>query len=548
MKKFTNIFNLLDTKNKSIWILTFILNCFQTLIVNAVFGYGLKIGVDTILNGNLNNLIIVTLIVFVGGIYLIFVLPIIDYFMVKESYYAKKKLSDYSFDYVLKNKKSNFEHSISILDFIQNDTKEASHIFDWNFVVLFQAIISGIGALVIIAYYNMTMSVLCLIVGMLLFLMNHLAKKNLNTLTESKRSMWETLLKNLSDIIDNIKIIKVYSLSKFYRNYFNNRLKEYESQEQMLEYKKLNYQFLNDLLSDLFLYMIIICFGCKLVSENAITIGTVFLFLQLSVGITFLFQCIGDYFVNCSSILYAVNRIKKIFEIREESVEKDLNKFSYKSGTLECRNIFFGYCENKDILKNINLIINLGEILVINGGNGSGKTTLTKLLTNIRKDYRGEILLDGFLIKNMNQKDFIFYVGYVSQESYFIDGDLIENIELGYKNYDCEYLAELIEISHLNYLFRKKEVVIQEKGKNLSFGEKQRISFIRAMLRNPQIIVLDEFDANIETSLYLEILEYLIDRNKTIILIDHKNLDYGTLYIEKNVKIKHLNLGGLNDF
>ncbi len=542
MKKLGYVLQQLNCRERIIWTITFLLNCFQTFLVNILFGYSLKWGMDSIFRKDIRQLHWIIMMVIIGGVYLIFALPIIDYFMVRESFRLKKKLMDQVFNTVLKNRKKDFDHSAVIVDFLQNDTKEASKILNWDFVVIFQALISGIGAFILIGYYDLTMAFLCLIVGFIIFLLNNLAKKRLDFLLKEKRAAWKNILKLVSDLVDNLKIIQVYSLLNYYQKNFNKSLNTYEFSESQIEKQKLSIQTLNNFLSDFVIYILILCYGCKLVSENQITIGTVLLFLQLSIGITFLFQCIGDYFVNCSSIYFSMDKIKKLMDSSYDTLENKIVNFN-GNGLLECQNLFYQYGRNnKMILDNINFKLHKGELLLIKGKNGSGKSTLSKILANIYEDYCGNILLDGVSIKEIPQKEYVRMVGYVSQDSYFIQGSLLENIELGYKDYEKDYLEELIHVCQLDDLVEKNRSKIFEKGSNLSFGEKQRISFVRALLRNPSIVILDELDANIETKLYLKILNYLIEKSKTILLIDHNDFDYGSIFLENNLNIHYLNL------
>jgi ABC-type bacteriocin/lantibiotic exporter with double-glycine peptidase domain len=547
MGNFLFIFKKLETKNKIIWCISFFMNCFQTLIVNVIFGFGFKIGLDSVLQNNLSVLQSVIFLLIVGGCYLIFVLPVIDYFMVKQAYNVKKKIMDLTFSKYLELHSLNSIHSASIIDFLQNDTKEASYSMDWDYVVIFQALFSGVGALIIMSFYNLEITALCMLVGICIFFVNLNIKKMNELNVQRRRKSWETLLKSVSDIIDNLKTIQVYGLTNFFRNKAMEDVGNVEKVENKIDNEKNVAESINVFMSDFLIYMIIICNGCVLVAKNQITIGTILLFLQLSVGVTFLFQSVGDYFLNCNSINFSIDRITKFINFPEIICNKDKTEFEFKKGNIECRKVSFKYENNSEfILDKLNFCVESGDLFLIRGNNGVGKSTLAKILANIYLPNKGEILLDGFETKNIKKADYPSYIGYVPQECFFIKGNLIENIELGYKNYNREYLEELFEICELKYLLVRSKEDISEKGKNLSFGEKARISLIRAMLRNPEIIVLDEFDANIEVSLYLRVLDYLLKKNKTIILIDHKMQNYAEICRKNNVNLKVFDMGDGN--
>lgn len=217
--------------------------------------------------------------------------------------------------------------------------------------------------------------------------------------------------------------------------------------------------------------------------------------------------------------------IDSIPEIRE--AEEPLHLDNPK-GRIELRNVSFGYEVNRPVLKDINLDIKAGSMLGIVGRSGAGKTTLVNLISRMYDPQEGSILIDGIDIKQLAFRDLRRNVAMVSQETYIFMGTVEENI--AYANPEASH-EEIIRAAKLasahEFIMRMPDgydTRIGSSGRELSGGEKQRISIARAILSNPKILILDEATASVDTETERDIqnsLSYLV-QGRTTISIAHR--------------------------
>ena len=235
--------------------------------------------------------------------------------------------------------------------------------------------------------------------------------------------------------------------------------------------------------------------------------------------------------------------IDSIPEIRESENPVSLD---HPEGRIELKNVSFGYEVNRPVLKDLNLDIKAGSMLGIVGRSGAGKTTLVNLISRMYDPQEGQILIDGIDIKELSFKSLRRNVAMVSQETYIFMGTVEENI--AYANPQSSH-ADVIRAAKLasahEFIMRMPDgydTRIGSSGRELSGGEKQRISIARAILSNPKILILDEATASVDTETERDIqksISYLV-KGRTTISIAHrlstlKDADY--LVVIDNGKI-----------
>jgi len=202
------------------------------------------------------------------------------------------------------------------------------------------------------------------------------------------------------------------------------------------------------------------------------------------------------------------------------------------SGALiEFKNVHFSYDENKEILHNVSLKLSRGKTYAFVGPTGGGKTTTASLIARLYDATTGTVLLDGNDIRSYSAEERSRKIGFILQEPFLFTGTVKDNILYGnekYENYSEEQVAEVIENAGLQSLLTIFENGLQTKvssgGDNVSLGQKQLIAFMRAVLRNPEVLILDEATANIDTvteQLLEEILNKL-PQSTTRIIIAHR--------------------------
>lgn len=198
-------------------------------------------------------------------------------------------------------------------------------------------------------------------------------------------------------------------------------------------------------------------------------------------------------------------------------------KIQINNGDIEIKNLRFGY-ESKMIINNLSINIAQGEKLAITGINGSGKSTFTKILLGLY-NYEGIIKIDGFEYETLSKKSIRESIAYVSQISYLFDTTIDENLKYGNQIITNEKLIEYAKLFNMHEMFKDLgyERKVGERGKLLSGGQRQKICFLRAIIKNAHILVLDEATSNMDEHSELEIIESIKKymHNKTVIMIVH---------------------------
>jgi ABC-type bacteriocin/lantibiotic exporter with double-glycine peptidase domain len=225
---------------------------------------------------------------------------------------------------------------------------------------------------------------------------------------------------------------------------------------------------------------------------------------------------------NYNSLAVVENSIHEIKNIGSTRAPKNFDVFE----SLELKNISFSY-DDKSILKNQTLKINKGDLCLLFGESGSGKTTLIEILLGFFPPNKGEIILNGKPYKRNLLLSSKLNIGYVSQDLILFEGGLIENITLkkeDQRNHKNKDIKELLSFCYLDDVVKSLGGIdgfISEGGKNLSEGQKQRIILARALYKQPDLLVLDEATSALNKNLEKKIIETLIEKKITIVLITH---------------------------
>lgn len=260
----------------------------------------------------------------------------------------------------------------------------------------------------------------------------------------------------------------------------------------------------------------------------SIDVGLVYVFVTY---IKQIFSPINRLVENFETIQEALVSIDKIYDILEkkeylENFEegKVLEKVE---GKIEFKNVWFAYEGENWILKNISFTIEPGQSVALVGKTGSGKTTITNLINRFYEIQKGEILLDGINIKDINLRSLREKIGIILQDPFVFARSIKENIELN-RSFSDDYIKETIQLASaeefVGSLPNGIEEISSERGSSYSSGQKQLLAFARIFAHNPSIFILDEATANIDTKTE-ELIQKSVDKiskEKTSIFIAHR--------------------------
>ncbi|HAK37632.1 MAG TPA: antibiotic ABC transporter ATP-binding protein [Nitrospina sp.] len=283
-----------------------------------------------------------------------------------------------------------------------------------------------------------------------------------------------------------------------------------------------------DVFSALGMALVIWYGGGKFVQEQ-MQLGVLVAFLQY---LQKFFEPIRDLAEKFNIIQTAIASAERTFELLDtpEDVSDPPTPLPVKRmrGEVEFRNMWLAYQKDEFVLKDISFTVREGESLAIVGATGGGKSSLVNALCRFYEISRGDILLDGVSIKDMSKYDLRRHISLVQQDVFLFSGNIIDNIRLGNTELSSEHVESVAQSVNLHTfvdrLPGKYEQEIRERGSVLSLGQKQLLSFARALAADPRILVLDEATSSIDTETEQHIQSAIkeIIRGRTSIIIAHR--------------------------
>ncbi len=232
--------------------------------------------------------------------------------------------------------------------------------------------------------------------------------------------------------------------------------------------------------------------------ENGMDVGSLIAFTQYAMQIMFSVLMVTMMFIMVPRAQAAAIRINEVLEINPDIVDpinpKSTNDIK---GVVEFKDVSFSYHgAEQPAISNINFVAKSGEVTAIIGGTGSGKSTLVNLITRFYDVDNGSVLVDGVDVRNLTQKELRNKIGFVPQKSVLFSGTIKENIKFGNQDATDYEVIKALEIAQATDFIQEKEEglehMISEGGTNVSGGQKQRLSIARAIIRKPEILVLDD--------------------------------------------------------
>ena len=275
--------------------------------------------------------------------------------------------------------------------------------------------------------------------------------------------------------------------------------------------------------------VIIITAGGRQVLNGAISVGTLYIFINY---ISSFFEPIQDIAEQFSTLQSAIASAEKIFTLLDEKpmIENPEHPKELPAikGRIEFRHVWFAYQEEDWILKDVSFTIEPGQKVAFVGATGAGKSSILNLIGRYYDIQKGQILIDGVDIKELNTDQLRGAIGQVQQDVFIFTGDIKSNIRLRSETITDEQVvaaARYVNADHfIEQLNRTYEEAVTERGSTLSAGQRQLLSFARTLAYDPAILVMDEATANIDTEteqLIQEALEKLM-RGRTTIMVAHR--------------------------
>lgn len=384
-----------------------------------------------------------------------------------------------------------------------------------------------IGLLIVMIYISYKLAMVSLIIIPLIIVSSLVLTKLLNKTYSAVKSVRTKLNIFFSESIYGLKLIKIFNRQKE---------KQYECERLTDEFRKAMKPMgvlqgllpaIMSLIENLGIAIVIWAVVNKWIGES-LEVGIIYMFITY---LKSLFDPINRIIENVEVVEEAVTSIDKVYGILDkEEFQEDFEsgkRIDKIKGKIEFKNVWFAYEDENWILKNVSFTIEPGESVALVGKTGSGKTTITNLINRFYTIQKGEILIDGVNINDINLADLRRNIGTILQDPFIYAKSIKDNIKL-FNDIDDEKIEEAVKLASANEFVENQEngidEIARERGNSFSAGEKQLLAFARIFALNPSVFILDEATANIDTTTEQLIQESVdkLSKEKTSIFIAHR--------------------------
>lgn len=410
---------------------------------------------------------------------------------------------------------------------VSNDTEAVNELFSTILVKLFKNVVKIIGYAVVMLSINVKMAgisfLLLPLVAILTFVFRHLSRKAYQ-ITRNKITELNTFL---SEHISGMKLIQIFAREK-------EKYSEFE--DKSMELYRANFREIMTFaifrpsiyLVSVIAMILVIRTGSLSVLNGSLSLGTLFVFITYISSFFEPIQELSEQLGTLQSSIASAEKIFSVLDVKPEIVSPADPTPVNILGEIEFRHVWFAYEEENYILKDVSFVIHPGEKAAFVGATGAGKSTILNLIGRYFDIQKGQILIDGIDIHEIDLNVLRGAIGQVQQDVFIFTGDIKSNISLNNEAISPDDVRRAAEIVNADPFIQKLphgyDEPVTERGSTLSAGQRQLLSFARTLAYDPKILVLDEATANIDTeteTLITQALARLMD-GRTTIMVAHR--------------------------
>ena len=410
---------------------------------------------------------------------------------------------------------------------LTSDVQKLSEVFSWGVIDACHSIIVLLISIIIMLYLSYTLTLMLFLILPAIYIVTLIFQKNILKFQRKVRDYNSKIIRSYTESLSYIKTIKSLGIE-------DKKKKEFKVFNE--KYRKYNLRSI--LISAIFVPAVMFVasigvgfafnFSSISVMKNVMTYGAFLSFLTYSFQIFEPFKMLAQIFTDLKSAQASAERVFQILYEEDEIIENQKSDLNFE-GNIKFENVSFHYFDDdKLILKDFNFEIKKGESVAFIGSTGSGKSTIVNLICKFYNPTSGDIYLDGINYKNIDKTSLYNNLGYVLQQPQLFSISIKDNIKFGNEDASDDEILEVCSLLGIDdFVFKLPDgidTVIGENGYNISNGQKQLISFARALIKNPKLLILDEATSSIDTETEKIIQNKMKDilEGKTSIIVAHR--------------------------
>jgi len=420
----------------------------------------------------------------------------------------------------------------SILVRILNDINSLQELFTNGIINLLMDVVTLFGIIVILLFLSPKLALAILIVIPMMFYISTKLRRSIRRTWQAVRIQQSRLNSHLNESIQGMRITQSFSQEQENAEYFERiNSDNFESWREATKKSAMFRPFVE--MSNAIGTIILITYGAHLIlvgpEQGGIEVGT---FVTFAFFLGMFWEPISRLGQMYNQLLVAMAASERIFEFLDEMPNvkelKEAHEFTHMKGEIEFDRVQFSYEEDRIALHDISLKIKEGQTVALVGHTGSGKSTIANLISRFYDPTHGSVKVDGYDLRDVTLDSLRRRISVVLQDTFIFSGTIMENIRFGRPGATDEEVIEAAKVVGADDFIKRLsdgyETEVEERGSVLSAGERQLLSFARALLADPSILILDEATASIDTETEVKIQTALgqLLKGRTAIIIAHR--------------------------
>ena len=501
-------------------------------IFSTITPYLIKIAVDDYLAiSNFDGFILIICLMIVNLVLTVVFMFLFSYFANLLGQNVIYDLRVKLFNHILSFKMSYFDKSSvgRLVTRAVNDMETIASIFSQGLFMIVADLLQMLIVVIVMLVLSWKLSLTIFVVLPFILFATRQFQKSMKVAFKEVRAEVSNLNSFVQERLTGMKIVQLFNREKIeYENFVKINEKHKKAWLKTVWYNSIFFP-IAELSTSITVGLIVWYGGLNVVLEDSsVTLGTIFLFIQLSQMLFRPLRQIADKFNTLQMGMVAANRVFKIIDTKSQISNNGNSNGNLITGDIEFKNVIFSYVENEKVLKDVSFKVKSGEKVAIVGSTGSGKTTIVNLLSRFYDVDSGEICLNNKDIKDFELNELRLKIALVLQDVFLFADTILNNITLWNKSISFDNVitaAKKIGIhDFIMSLPGGYNYNVKERGVMLSQGQRQLIAFLRAYLKNPSILILDEATSSVDTNSeeLIQNATLKITENKTSIIIAHR--------------------------